>query len=105
MNVCPTCKRPRSGVPLEDLDAMDAIRKPRREMLALDALIMAYPATVSHSKMQQAVYEDVGDEVPESRNGLMPHISKLRARIETVGWTIQNRRFVGYRLVKMEQHT
>lgn len=99
-DVCPCCHRPRTTIPLDALDAMDAVKKPRKEQLALDAMIIAFPASVTSDRMMQALYEDVGDGEPETRNSLLAHISKLRKKLRTVGWDIEGRRFIGYRLCR-----
>jgi DNA-binding response OmpR family regulator len=99
-DLCPCCKRPRTTIPLSDLDELDALPKPRKEQLALDAMVLAFPGCVSGDRMMQALYEDVGDGEPETRNSLMAHISKLRKKLRAIGWDIDGRRFVGYRLCR-----
>ncbi|WP_209020922.1 helix-turn-helix domain-containing protein [Shinella sumterensis] len=101
-DLCPCCKRPRTTIPIDDLDVLDALPKPRKEQLALDAMVLAFPSSVSGDQMMQALYEDVGDGEPETRNSLMAHISKLRKKLRSIGWDIDGRRFVGYRLCRFE---
>src|SRR5690606_699581 len=57
-DLCPCCKRPRTTIPLDELDQMDALPKPRKEQLALDAMVIAFPAAVHSDQMMQALYED-----------------------------------------------
>lgn len=99
-DLCPCCKRPRTTIPLGDLDQMDALPKPRKEQLALDAMVIAFPAAVHSDQLAQALYDDVGDGEPETRNSLMSHISKLRKKLRSIGWDIEGRRFIGYRLCR-----
>lgn len=100
ISVCPCCNRPRTTIPAAELDEMDALRKPRKEQLALDAMILAYPGAVHSDKIAQAIYDDVGDGEPETRNALMSHMSKLRKKLRSIGWDIDGCRFVGYRLCR-----
>lgn len=100
MTCCPACKRPLTTIPIDTLDELDAIPKPRKEQLALDALIMAFPAILKTSDLYQALYDDVGDKEPESRTAVMAHLSKLRKKLLRVGWNIRGHRFMGYQLVK-----
>lgn len=100
--VCACCGRPRTIIPINDLDALDGVVKPRREQLALDALVMNFPNFVTGDRMKQALYEDVGDQEPDDRNALMSHISKLRKKLKAIGWDIECSRFIGYRLVRLQ---
>lgn len=100
--ICACCGRPRTIIPIRDLDEMDALIKPRKEQLALDVLVMNYPNVVAGDRLKQALYEEVGDREPEGHGSLMAHISKLRKKIKAIGWDVEGRRFVGYRLIRVQ---
>lgn len=96
MHECPTCGRTRSSLPIEIIDRLDALPKPRKEQLALDALIWRYPKIVPHDLMEQSLYDDVGDEIPSSRTATQATIHKLKTKLKSEGWTIKVRRHLGY---------
>lgn len=100
MRVCPHCRRAMETASLDMINQIDAIPMPRRERLVVDALLDAYPRYVSRPEIEKWAYDDVGDEA----NGetIHSHISKVRSKLKQHGWGIENERFVGYRLVKIE---
>lgn len=95
---CPCCGRPRSSLPVDVLDLLDGICKPRKEQLALDVLIWKYPKIVSRSLMEKSLYDDVGEAAPTCVNTIPAHICHLKAKLRTVGWTVRALRHQGYRL-------
>jgi len=70
---------------------------PRRERLVVDAVVSLYPRVVTGATLEEWVYDDAGDQMPDYGT-LLTHISKARKKLETIGFTIKNMRFQGYRL-------
>lgn len=98
-HICPTCGRS-APVSLFDIDPQ-AIKMPRRERQILTALIGAKGRYIPREKIEWEMY---GDEINGGPDGptIMAHISKLRARLKPIGWTVEGQRFEGYRLNKLE---
>ena len=99
MRVCPHCRRVMDGANLDVINLIDSICMPRRERLVVDALLDAYPRSLPRAMIEQWVYDDVGDEAPGDT--IQSHISKARKKLNEHGWTIENERFVGYRLERL----
>lgn len=100
MRVCPHCRRPMVTANLDMINTIDAIPLPRRERLVVDALLDAFPRYLTRSDIEQWVYDDVGDEAPGDT--IQSHISKVRTKLHDYGWTIENARFIGYRIARYE---
>lgn len=68
---------------------------PRRELLALEALVLRSGRVVSRQALEQAVY-GYDDEI--ASNALDSHVSRLRRKLEPAGLEIHALRGIGYLL-------
>ncbi len=68
---------------------------PRRELLALEALMRRAGRTVSRDALQEAVY---GFDDDIASNALDAHISRLRRKLAPAGVQIHGIRGIGYLL-------
>ena len=68
---------------------------PRRECLALEALVRRSGRVVSRTALEEAVY-GFDDEI--ASNSLDAHISRLRKKLEPAGVQIHAMRGIGYLL-------
>jgi hypothetical protein len=96
---CPNC-----GYRHADVDyasELDGIKiSPRRRDVIL-RLQQAKGAYVSVSAMFDFLYGADPNGGPVS-NALLSHIAMVRTKIEPLGWTIENDRARGYRLVRVK---
>lgn len=99
--ICPHCKRPMNGLPIEAIDKIDALKMPRKERLAVDALVMAYPRAVSMSSLEEAMFDDVGESIECAKASIMSHLSKLRKKLRDIGWDVKVTRRLGYKMVPL----
>lgn len=103
--ICQHCGQPIPRAPVEIVALARTLRLPRREMLALDAIIAAWPRPASKDYLVASMYDAVGEDAEQPEVIVQSHISKLRTILRPHGWTIENQRFVGYRLVKRNTGT
>ncbi len=71
----------------------EPVNMPRRELLALEALIRRAGRTVGRDTLEEAVY-GFDDEI--ASNALDAHISRLRRKLEPAGVEIHGIRGIGY---------
>lgn len=76
-----------------------AVELPRRELLALEALMRRAGRTVSRDALQEAVY---GFDDDIASNALDAHISRLRRKLAPAGVQIHGIRGIGYLLRAMQ---
>lgn len=101
--ICPCCKRPISTIPIDQLDTLDAIPKPKQQQTILDALVGAYPKHISISDLVLSVWQQEGQEEPEyAESSVCVQLHRLRKLIKHTSWRIENSWSVGYRLVRLE---
>ncbi len=98
---CPCCGNLKTAMSVEDVDFLDTIPFKRKQRLLVDALVSAYPRRVTQDIFEQWMWEDEGYEIPECKTHIFSHVSKARNVLERHGWTIEAKRFVGWRLVKL----
>ena len=77
----------------------EPIDLPRRELLALEALIRRAGRTVSRDTLEQAVY---GFDDDIASNALDAHLSRLRRKLAAGGVEIHAIRGIGYLLREMQ---
>lgn len=77
----------------------EPIDLPRRELLALEALIKRAGRTVSRETLEQAVY---GFDDDIASNALDAHLSRLRRKLATANLEIHSIRGVGYLLREVQ---
>jgi DNA-binding response OmpR family regulator len=97
-HICPTCGRS-APVSAFDIDP-EAIKMPRRERQILNALIASKGRYAPREKIEWEMYSGEINGGPDGPT-ILAHISKLRARLKPIGWTIDCQRFEGYRLNKI----
>lgn len=97
--MCPTCGQEMLAAEMDLLRLLDTVALPRKRMAILDALVEAYPLSVSLPAMAEAVY---GHSDTKNIHSLRVLIYHLRADINPYGWLIPNaktgRGSPGYRL-------
>lgn len=101
--ICPNCgfKHAEDGFAAELLDLVFVL--PLKEKDVLVRLIKSRGAKVSHEALFTYVYGDDENGGPATGNlSLYSHISKLRTKIEKLGWTIETKRHDGMRLVRVQ---
>lgn len=96
--ICPCC-----GRYSEKFEPLETLRLPRRERAILEYLMENERKFVSPSRLADATYAEETDGGPlQADNCIMSHVSKLRRKLKNLGWTIEGRRFEGYRLCQLE---
>jgi DNA-binding response OmpR family regulator len=100
--ICPNCgfNHAEEGYAAELLELVFDL--PLKEKDVLVRLIKSRGAKVSHDAMFDYLYGTESDGGPDCGNiAIYTHISKLRRKIERLGWTIKTKRFDGMRLIKV----
>lgn len=98
--ICPNCGFKHETGPYAT--ELLQIRMPNLERRVLVRLIKARGAMVTREQMVDALYGDRHDGGPDlAEFTLQSHVSKLKKKLAGSAWTIQSRRFEGYRLVKV----
>lgn len=99
MITCPNCGFKHTEAPfaaeLQDLIFV----LPLKEKDVLVRLIKARGAQVRHEAMFEYIYGD--EDGGPLMATLYSHVSKLRTKIEKLGWTISTKRFEGMRLSRL----
>lgn len=101
MKTCPCCGRAVVNAPASLVDAVDALRLPRRQRRIVDALIAAFPRTISKDDLVPAVWDHLDDEPEFPGDVLESHVSKLRQALRPHGWSVDGVRMAGYRLIEV----
>jgi DNA-binding winged helix-turn-helix (wHTH) protein len=83
------------------LDALDAVRLPRRQRLLLDAMMAAWPRAISRGEFEAAGWEDVGDEC-FSLNAIETALVRIRRALPQ-GYSIRNSKGLGWWLILPER--
>ncbi|QTG12398.1 helix-turn-helix domain-containing protein [Agrobacterium tumefaciens] len=83
---------------MEVINKLDELELQRKQRAVLDALVSSYPRFVTAADLEQWMWEDVGEAVPQSPTAIATHVSKLRKRLRGLGFGIEAKRFVGLRL-------
>ena len=101
--LCPHCGQPMSKAPPALVALLAEIHLPRRERQIADILLAQYPRFASKSLLCGRIFDDEREEAEWPGETVQSHISKLRTKLIGTGWSIENSRFVGYRLVHIER--
>lgn len=97
--LCPHCQRPlSSSLPMDVINELDALELQRKQRAVLDALVSSYPRFVTAADLEQWLWEDVGEAVPQGATAISAHVSKLRKTLRKIGFGIETKRFFGNRL-------
>lgn len=102
MTICPNCGFRHAN---EDYASeLDDVHLPHRQFDVVLRLRQARGALVTHSMLVDFVYGDDENGGPSDALAcIWSHLSRARETIKKAGWTIENDRFVGYRLVRVTQ--
>jgi len=83
---------------MDVINELDALELQRKQRAVLDALVSSYPRFVTAADLEQWLWEDVGEAVPQSSTAISTHVSKLRKNLRKLGFGIETKRFFGNRL-------
>lgn len=100
MNICPNCgyRHTREDYAPE----LASVRLPRRERDLILRLSQAHGSLVHTSNLVDFIYQDEEDGGPLTADRTIHvHVTKARQRIKPHGWTIEEERYRGYKLVRL----
>lgn len=90
------------GQPTSDFSGIDVAGLTRTETLILEALVAGRHRFTPMSALVDAVYADRPDGGPMDPSKIIRVvISRMRPRLSTLGWTVELRWGVGYRLQRL----
>jgi DNA-binding response OmpR family regulator len=99
MTTCPNCGYQHSTSPYAP--ELACVRLSQLQRSVLLRLMDARGALVSNDQIVDSVYRDRSDGGPDSaRNCVQSSITRIRKKIEPLGWEVTWERFSGYRLVR-----
>lgn len=101
MLVCPHCNRPMTHLSFEQVEQLDSLNLPRKQQILVDCLISAYPEKVTHSELEEWMYDKLGDE-NNCGTAIYVHVHHARKALKTIGFTIKAARFQGWRLLTID---
>lgn len=99
--ICPNCGFKHAAEPYAE--ELYDLRLPNLERSALARLISARGGIVSNNQLVDHLWGDSIDGGPDgARHTVMSYMSKIRRKIEPLGWSISGRKFEGYRLTRTQ---
>lgn len=94
---CPHCGAAISRAPAEIRAIIETLDMPRKERLAAETILANAPRWTSKASLVASMYDDQGEDAAQPENVVQSHVSKLRRKLHVHGWTIESRRYDGYR--------
>lgn len=98
---CPHCGAAISRAPSAIRAIVETLDMPRKERLAAEAILANAPRWTSKASLVASMYDDQGEDPGQPENGVQSHVSKLRRKLHVHGWTIESRRYDGYRFAPL----
>lgn len=98
---CPRCGSHVTEAPEDLTTLLDSLELPRKERLAVTAILDAWPRYATKEDLVWRMYDAIGEEADRPEQVVQSHISKLRTKLATIGWTVESRRFQGYRFCRL----
>ena len=102
MTDCPHCGQRIFRAPQGLVLAIALADLPRRQRQLAEALLACWPRHVAATTLFGMVWDDERDDPLSPENALQSQIFRLRRALHGSGWTIENRRFTGYRFARDE---
>jgi DNA-binding response OmpR family regulator len=94
---CPRCGSHVTEAPAALTALLDQLPLPRKERLAATAILDAFPKFASKAELVWRMWDAEGEDCDKPEEVVQSHVSKLRSKLAGTSWTIESKRYLGYR--------